>query len=129
MSEDERAIRKLVDDWMIASKAGDHATLLSLMTDDVVFMVPGMAPFGKEAFANRPVASDDPKIEGEAEIVELQVLGDLALLRNRLRIVIIPNDKPPIVKSGFTLTMLRKNNRGQWQLWRDANLLTNEIRH
>ena len=125
-NDDERAIRKLVDDWMLASKAGDHAALLALMTDDVVFMVPGMPPFGKDAFAKRPVAPDDPKIEGEAEIVELQLLGDLALLRNRLRIVIIPRDKPPIVKSGFTLTILRKNAGGQWQLWRDANLLTVE---
>ena len=75
MSEDERAIHKLVDDWMIASRAGDHATLLTLMTDDVVFMVPGQPPFGKEAFANRTVSPDDPKIEGDAQIVELQVLG------------------------------------------------------
>ena len=126
MSEDERAIRKLVDQWMTASKAGDHATLLSLMTDDVVFMVPGQPPFGKEAFANRTVSPDDPKIEGEAQIVELQILGEWALLRNRLRIVIIPKDKPQIVKSGFTLTILRKNPRGQWQLSRDANVMTVE---
>jgi uncharacterized protein (TIGR02246 family) len=126
MNEDERAIRKLVEDWMIASKAGDHATLLSLMTDDVVFMVPGQPPFGKEAFANRTVSPHDPKIEGEAEIVELQVMGDWALLRNRLRIAIIPKDQEPIVKSGYTLTILRKNAAGQWQLSRDANLLVTE---
>ncbi len=28
----------------------DKYTVLSLMTDDVVFMVPGREPFGKEAF-------------------------------------------------------------------------------
>ncbi len=50
MSEDEGAIRKLVDDWMEASKTGDAAKALSLMADDVVFMVPGREPFGKEAF-------------------------------------------------------------------------------
>ena len=69
---------------------------------------------------------DDPKIEGDAQIVELQVLGDWALLRNRLRIAIIPKNKEPIVKSGYTLTILRKNAAGQWQLSRDANLLTTE---
>ena len=126
MTSDEQAIRDLVERWMIASRAGDHTTLLSLMTDDVVFMVPGQPPFGKEAFANRTVSPLDPKIEGEAEIIELQVMGDWALLRNRLRIAIIPKDKEPIVKSGYTLTIVRKNSAGQWQLSRDANLLTTE---
>ena len=51
MSEDERAIRDLVATWMAASQAGDVATVLGLMADDVIFMVPGQEPFGKEAFA------------------------------------------------------------------------------
>jgi uncharacterized protein (TIGR02246 family) len=41
MSDDEGAIRELVAKWMAASQAGDTQTVLSLMTDDVVFMVPG----------------------------------------------------------------------------------------
>src|SRR5262249_35239639 len=51
MTDDERAIRELVNVWLAASKAGDLQTILSLMTDDVIFMVPGRRPFGKEAFA------------------------------------------------------------------------------
>ncbi|TJW27221.1 MAG: DUF4440 domain-containing protein, partial [Mesorhizobium sp.] len=31
MTDDERAIRKLVETWMDASKRGDTATVLSLM--------------------------------------------------------------------------------------------------
>jgi uncharacterized protein (TIGR02246 family) len=50
-TDNERAIRNLIETWMAASKAGDLATVLSLMTDDVIFMVPGKEPFGKEAFA------------------------------------------------------------------------------
>jgi ketosteroid isomerase-like protein len=42
MSDDERAIRDLVDTWMSATKAGDLRTVLSLMADDVIC---------KEAFA------------------------------------------------------------------------------
>ena len=38
MSPDERAIRDLVDTWMTASREGDTATVLSLMSDDVIFM-------------------------------------------------------------------------------------------
>jgi uncharacterized protein (TIGR02246 family) len=55
---DKAAIRNLVDTWRAAIMAGDIATLLSLMTDDVVFMVPGREPFGKEAF---PAVSDAMK--------------------------------------------------------------------
>ena len=40
MTDDERAIRELVATWMTASQAGDIDTVLGLMTDDVVFMVP-----------------------------------------------------------------------------------------
>ena len=47
MTDDERAIRE----WMAATKAGDVATVLGLMSDDVVFMVPGREPFGKRQFA------------------------------------------------------------------------------
>ena len=47
MTEDERAIREVIATWMRASVAGDTATVLSLMTDDVVFLVPGQEPFGK----------------------------------------------------------------------------------
>ena len=47
-ANDERAIRELVATWMTASQAGDIDTVLGLMTDDVVFMVPGHEPFGKD---------------------------------------------------------------------------------
>ena len=50
MTDDETAIRELVDAWMDASKSGDLATVLGLMTDDAIFMTPGREPFGKEEF-------------------------------------------------------------------------------
>jgi uncharacterized protein (TIGR02246 family) len=53
MKNDEQAIRELVQMWLSASKSGDMAKVLSLMADDVIFMVPGQEPFGKQAFAAR----------------------------------------------------------------------------
>ena len=41
MHDDEAAIRELVSTWMAATKAGDAATVLDLMTDDAVFLVAG----------------------------------------------------------------------------------------
>ena len=40
MKDDERAIRELVDTWMAATRSGDADKVMSLMADDVVFMVP-----------------------------------------------------------------------------------------
>jgi uncharacterized protein (TIGR02246 family) len=70
MTDDERAIRQVVDTWMAASKSGDLATVLSLMTDDVIFMVPGQEPFGKEAFAAAANGMGSMQIEGSSEILE-----------------------------------------------------------
>ena len=44
MSTDEQQIRALVATWMQATQAGDVDTVLDLMTDDVVFLVPGRPP-------------------------------------------------------------------------------------
>ena len=91
MTSDKQAIRDLVATWMAASAAGDLDTLLSLMADDVVFLVPGQAPFGKDEFAERSRGMDGVHVEGSAEIEEIEVLGDWAFLRNRLTITVTPD--------------------------------------
>jgi uncharacterized protein (TIGR02246 family) len=124
MSPDERAIHELVDTWMKASRAGDTDTALSLMSDDVIFMVPGREPFGKQAFAANSRSMDGVKLEGSADIRELKVLGDWAYLRNFVEVTITPPGGAPVRRSGFTLTVLRKEPDGHWLLARDANLVT-----
>ncbi len=124
MSPDERAIRELVDNWMTASRAGDTAAVLRLMADDVIFMVPGREPFGKQAFAANSRSMDGVRLEGKADIRELQVLGDWAYLRNLIEITITPPGGEPSRRSGYTLTILRKGADGKWLLARDANLVS-----
>ena len=124
MSADERAIRELVDTWMKASRAGDNDTVLSLMSDDVIFMVPGREPFGKQTFAANSRNMDGVKLEGSADIRELKVLGDWAYLRNFIEITITPPGGEAVRRAGFTLTILRKDPDGRWVLARDANLVT-----
>ena len=124
MTDDERAIRQLVETWMTASKNGDNATVLTLMTDDVIFMVPGKEPFGKEAFAAAAQGMADVHMEGRSDIVELQVLGNWAFIRNRIDMTMTPPNGEPVHRSGYTLTILRREADGRWRLARDANLLT-----
>jgi uncharacterized protein (TIGR02246 family) len=127
-ASDEQQIRDLVSTWMSATKAGDIVTVLSLMTDDVVFLVTGQAPLGKEAFAAAlkpaPGGVPLPKIDGHSEIQEVKVSGDQAYLWSKLTVEVTPpNGGKPIKRAGHTLTVFRKTN-GKWQLARDANLLS-----
>jgi uncharacterized protein (TIGR02246 family) len=124
MTDDERAIRQVIETWMQASREGDTQTVLSLMTEDAVFMVPGRPPFGREAFEQASNAMAGMQIRGTSEIVEIQVLGDWAYSRNHLDLTMTLPEGEPVRRSGYTLTLYRREPDGRWRLMRDANLLT-----
>ncbi|WP_175804149.1 YybH family protein [Burkholderia ambifaria] len=128
MTEDERAIRELVETWFVASRRGDLATVLDLIADDAIFMVAGKPPFDKAAFAAasrdaNAAAGNGPKVDGRYRIDELRVMGDWAYLRNFIEIDVTPPGGDTVRRSGHTLTIFRKSG-GRWQLTRDANLVT-----
>jgi uncharacterized protein (TIGR02246 family) len=122
MSDDERAIRDLVTTWMSASKSGDLETLLALMSDDVVFMVPGREPFGKAEFAAAGKGMKGLKMDIASDIVEIRIMDNWAWMRNRLTVAVTPPGGQPVIREGYTLTILQKQH-GQWLITRDANLL------
>lgn len=126
MQNDEREIRELVSTWMAATKAGDSDTVLSLMADDVVFLLPGDRMMRKADFAAAAKAQAGPgapTFDGSSEIQEIKVLGDWAFMWTKLKVVMMPpGGGQPIERSGHTLTILHKEN-GKWLLARDANLL------
>jgi uncharacterized protein (TIGR02246 family) len=109
---------------MEASKAGDTAAVLDLMTDDVLFVVPGREPFGKEEFREASESMRGVRMEGRAEIRELEVIGDRAWIRNHIDLTLTLGDGEPLRRSGYTLTILRKDADGRWRLFRDANLVS-----
>jgi uncharacterized protein (TIGR02246 family) len=123
MNADERAIRDLVATWHRATAAGDTDTVLSLMADDALFLVPGQEPFGKETFANASRGQQDVRIDGTSEIEELEIAGDWAWLRSRIAVTMTPPNGEPQRRRGYALTILRRRPDGRWVLARDANLL------
>ena len=129
MNADEREIRELLATWMTAIKAGDAEKVLSLMTEDVVFLVPGEAPMRKADFAKKASAQASqqaPRFEGTSEPQEIMVTGNWAFMWAKLRVVAVPpNGEAPFVRAGHTLTVLKKQN-GKWLVARDANLLVPE---
>jgi uncharacterized protein (TIGR02246 family) len=123
MTDDERAIRAVIEQWFAATKSGDVATVLGLMTDDVVFMVPGKEPFGKAEFAAGFKGMANVTMDGTSEIVELRVLDEWAYVRNHIDLKVTPPSGERVHRSGYTLTIFRKEPDGRWRLARDANLL------
>ena len=123
MSHDETAIRNLIDTWMRASAAGDADTVLSLMADDVIFMVPGREPFGKDAFRAASEQMKNMRMSGSSDIREIEILGDWAYIRNYIEVTITPPNGNAMRRSGYTLSILRKQADGKWLLWRDANMV------
>ena len=127
MQNDEQEIRQLVETWMIATKRGDIETVLSLMAEDVVFLVAGQPPMiGKSAFAEaaKAQASHGPvQFDGRSEIQEIKVFGEWAFIWTKLTVTItLPGGAAPMTRAGHTLSILKKQN-GKWLLARDANLL------
>jgi uncharacterized protein (TIGR02246 family) len=124
MTDDERAIRDLIDTWMEASRRGDIGTVLGLMTDDIVFMTPGREPFGKDEFRAQSEGMREVRMDGRAEVREIRVLGDWAWVRNHIDLTVSPPDSEPVRRAGYTLSIMHKGADGHWRLARDANLVT-----
>ena len=121
------AIRSWLDDWLRASAAGDYKSMLPMLADDMVFLVPGAPPFGKKEFQ---AAWEGPmkgaRVESKAELEECIVSGDFACTRTHLSVTIRLADGNVSRAKGYTLSLFRKQPDGRWLLARDANLLTPE---
>jgi uncharacterized protein (TIGR02246 family) len=122
---DEQEIRALIETWMQASRENDLDAVLSLMTEEVLFLTPGNAPMTRDGFAEgfRQMAGQ-VKIDGSSDVQEITVRGDLAFCWNRLEVTATPVEAGRAIRrSGTTMSVFRKGGDGRWQLWRDANLL------
>jgi len=123
---DEQQIRQIVAEWFMHTQTGNVEAVLELMTDDAIFLTPGNAPMSKQAFASASRATSSgklPTLKGSQDIQEIQVFGEWAYMWSKLTIVIsFPDTKPPITRSGNTLTIFQKQNN-KWRLARDANML------
>jgi uncharacterized protein (TIGR02246 family) len=121
---DEQAIGELVATWLAASKAGDTQKVLSLMADDVVFLVAGHPPMrGKATFAASQAAIKEFDLDATSEIQEVRVFGEWAYLWTALTVVMTPKKGgTPVRRAGPTLSILQKQPGG-WVIVRDANML------
>lgn len=124
MQNDEQAIRHLVSTWLTASENGKTEEVLKLMSEDVIFLMPGQPPMRKRDFISGQSALKDVDIQATADIREIKVFGDWAYCWNNLAVSVTPrNGSPPVKRVGNVVSILRKE-ADRWVIFRDANMLT-----
>ena len=126
MEPDERAIREVHTTWIDAVNAGDLARLLTLMADDVVFLNPGRAPFGRDGFpAGFSTAHQQSRIRCISELEEIVVVGEIAYTLCRDSLSVTPRAGGQATElAGHRITIYRKQPDGRWLLARDAHTLS-----
>ena len=111
---------------MRATEEGNLETVLSLIAEDAVFLLPDQPPMrGREAFAAalRSVLGQ-VRIEGKPDIQEIHVAGAYAFCWNQLSLTVTSLQGGPAQRrAGPTLSVFRKESDGRWILFRDANML------
>ena len=123
MVDDELAIRNLIETWCRATEFGDLEAILPLMADDMVFLTPGQAPFGKREFADGfRQSAGKAQLTVRAEVQEVRVTGDWAYCWLKLRVTVMPVGGNPMERSGHTIGIYRRDG-GRWVLARDANVV------
>ncbi len=126
MTSDERDIRTVHSSWIEAVNDGDLARLLTLVAQDVVFVSPGQAPFGREGFSsNFMAAHQQMRICCTSELEEVVVVGEVAYTRSRDALSVTPRAGGNAAQfAGHRMTVYRKQRDGRWLLARDVHTLS-----
>ena len=125
MTSDERNIRTVHSLWIDAVNAGDLTRLLTLVAEDVVFLAPGEAPFGRERFSsNFTAAHQQMQICCTSELQEIMVVGEFAYTRSGDALSVTPRAGGRAAQfAGHRMTVYRKQRDGRWLLSRDVHTL------
>ncbi len=118
MGPDERAIREVHSTWIDAVNAGDLVCLLSLMADDVVFLNPGQAPFGRDGFSpGFSAAQQQARVHCISELEDVVVVGEVAYTLSRDSLSLTPRAAEKRCSSPVIVSRYTANNptaAGSW---------------
>ena len=126
MNADENAIRNVVAQWHRATAASDVDTVLGLMSEDAVFLVPGKPPIKGRSTFEKGLRSllKSHSVDSTGEVLECVVSDDLGYCLTQLTVRMTPlSGGKADVRTGSALSIFRKQAGGSWVLVRDANLL------
>ncbi len=110
---------------MAAVKAMDIPKLMTLVTEDVVFLPPGLPPLrGKPAIEAmyKSFLPQFSSVDQQAALEEVEVAGDWAFAWGSETLVLVPQSGgSPIQMDGKGLSILRRQPDGSWKFSRAVN--------
>jgi uncharacterized protein (TIGR02246 family) len=126
MRSDEQEIHEVHSTWIDAVNSGDLVRLRTLMADDVVFINPGRAPFGRDGFSvGFTDAHQRVRIRCISKLEEVVVVGEVAYTRSRDTLSVTPRAGGEATQlAGHRMTVYRRHPDGRWLLARDAHTLS-----
>lgn len=124
--DDKQAIRKLTEDWLAAIRTKDIARLTNMVTEDAVFLPPGLPPIRGKRAVEAMYNSFFPQftsIEQTVAIEEVTVAGDWAFAWGTERLELVPKaaGASPIQMEGKGMSILRRQPDGSWKFARGIN--------
>jgi uncharacterized protein (TIGR02246 family) len=95
------------------------------MADDVVFLSPGQAPFGRDGFpVGFSAAHQQSRIRCISELEEVVIVGEVAYTLCRDSLFVTPRAGGEAAELADNRIIYRKQPDGRWLLARDANTLS-----
>src|SRR5437867_5806509 len=115
MVSDQQEIREVHSTWIDAVNSGDLVRLRTLMADDVVFINPGQAPFGRDGFCvGFTDAHKRARIRCISELEEVAVAGEVAYTRSRDALSVTERAGGETTQlAGHRITIYRKQPDGR----------------
>ena len=126
-ADDLRAIMVLRDEWVAAVYAKDVTRLLALVTDDCVFLAPGVAPIrGKESVeALYKQVFSKYRVEQSFWFEEVQAHEEWAYGLGKHSTTLTPLDgSQPARAEGMGIAIMLKQVDGSWRFARGLNNMT-----
>jgi uncharacterized protein (TIGR02246 family) len=120
-------IETVSNDWLAAEARKDIGKLLTLVTDDVVFLPVDSAPVvGKQAAeAMYRIFFDRFSLEHTVSILEIRVTDDWAFVWGSEKLILTPKTGGASVElNGHGMSILQRDARGVWRFARGLNNLS-----
>src|SRR5258708_6436834 len=126
MGPDEQAIPEVPSTLIDALNPRGLFFFPSFIADDVVFLNPGQAPFGRDGFSpGFSAAHQQARIDCISELEDVVVVGEVAYTLSRDSLSVTPRAGGEAVHlAGHRITVYRKQPDGRWLLARDAHTLS-----
>jgi uncharacterized protein (TIGR02246 family) len=117
MGCDERELHEAHSTWISAVNGGDLAHLLTLVTDDLVFLSSGQSSSWRDEFStNFLAAHQQVRIRCVSELEEVVLVGNVAYTRSRDALAVTPFAGGEATQlAGYRITIYCKQPDGRWR--------------